>query len=347
MEIEALLTEIETERPSGANLEHHPDFAALQRKLEGTPEDVFANRPAQPPNWQDVCAHAIALLGRSHDLRIAVALLRGLIHTEGFPGFQRGLSLLRTLVERFWETVYPQLDADDDNDPTERMNTLSALADFDAVLKPLGLATLVHAPGVGRFCLRDIRVALGKMTSTEQGEGAPQLATIQAAFSEIDVDQVKAVNASVQGSLDHLAAIEAFVGGQIGLQRVPNFSALHDLLREAGQFLTDELKRLGADEGSSLEESEASSDAADSRSSSRRSDVTAGVIDSRQEVLRALDSICEYYARKEPSSPVPLLLQRAKRLASKDFLEIIRDMAPDSLAHVQLIAGADGPPESA
>jgi type VI secretion system protein ImpA len=67
----------------------------------------------------------------------------------------------------------------------------------------------------------------------------------------------------------------------------------------------------------------------------------AGGINDRQDVLRALDLICDYYARSEPSSPVPLLLQRARKLASKDFMEIIMDLAPDSLAQIQLIAGSE------
>jgi type VI secretion system protein ImpA len=52
-----------------------------------------------------------------------------------------------------------------------------------------------------------------------------------------------------------------------------------------------------------------------------------------------LDRICAYYARVEPSSPVPLLLQRAKRVAMMDFLEIVRDLADQGLPQVGLVAG--------
>jgi len=38
---------------------------------------------------------------------------------------------------------------------------------------------------------------------------------------------------------------------------------------------------------------------------------------------------------------VPLLLRRAKRLISKDFLEIVRDLAPDGVPQVELIRGAE------
>jgi type VI secretion system protein ImpA len=49
--------------------------------------------------------------------------------------------------------------------------------------------------------------------------------------------------------------------------------------------------------------------------------------------------MCAYYARVEPSSPVPLLLQRAKRLASMDFLAIVRELADQGFAQVANVAG--------
>ncbi len=67
----------------------------------------------------------------------------------------------------------------------------------------------------------------------------------------------------------------------------------------------------------------------------------SGEIASREDVIRAIDKICEYYARFEPSSPLPLLLRRAKRLANKSFLEIVRDLSPDALKQVLALGGED------
>ena len=52
-----------------------------------------------------------------------------------------------------------------------------------------------------------------------------------------------------------------------------------------------------------------------------------------------LDRIIAYYARSEPSSPVPMLLERAKRMVGADFLTIIKEMAPDGIQNVHLIGG--------
>ena len=62
-------------------------------------------------------------------------------------------------------------------------------------------------------------------------------------------------------------------------------------------------------------------------------------INSREDVIRVLDKICQYYQRFEPSSPIPMLLQRSKRLVSADFMDIVRDLAPDALAQVENLRG--------
>jgi type VI secretion system protein ImpA len=48
--------------------------------------------------------------------------------------------------------------------------------------------------------------------------------------------------------------------------------------------------------------------------------------------------VADFFRRNEPSSPIPLLVDRAKRLVSKDFLEVLADIAPEAL-HVARAAG--------
>ena len=68
----------------------------------------------------------------------------------------------------------------------------------------------------------------------------------------------------------------------------------------------------------------------------------SGEINSREDVVHVLDKICLYYERCEPSSPIPLLLQRSKRLVSANFMDIVRDLAPEGLAQVENLRGKDG-----
>jgi type VI secretion system protein ImpA len=63
------------------------------------------------------------------------------------------------------------------------------------------------------------------------------------------------------------------------------------------------------------------------------------VVKSRQDAIRALDAVAAYFRQTEPSSPIPLFLDRAKRLVSKDFLEVLADIAPDALAQARAAGG--------
>jgi type VI secretion system protein ImpA len=56
--------------------------------------------------------------------------------------------------------------------------------------------------------------------------------------------------------------------------------------------------------------------------------------------------IISYYERSEPSSPVPLLIKRAKRLVGKSFVDIIRDISPDAMSQVQMVSGEEDQMES-
>jgi type VI secretion system protein ImpA len=70
-----------------------------------------------------------------------------------------------------------------------------------------------------------------------------------------------------------------------------------------------------------------------------------GEIKSREDVVRILDRLCDYLNRHEPSSPVPLLLKGAKRLMSKSFIEVIRDLGPEGLAQIERISGTTDEPK--
>ena len=71
----------------------------------------------------------------------------------------------------------------------------------------------------------------------------------------------------------------------------------------------------------------------------------AGEIQSREDVVRMLDKICDFYRKEEPSSPVPYIIERAKRWVKMNFMELMGDLAPDSVKDIERITG-EKPKES-
>ena len=66
-----------------------------------------------------------------------------------------------------------------------------------------------------------------------------------------------------------------------------------------------------------------------------------GDIATRDDVLRSLDKILAYYTRHEPSSPLPVLLNRAKNLVHADFAAIVRNLIPDGMSQFENLRGPD------
>jgi len=78
LDLETLLGAVSAESPAGDNHEYDPDFLAMLQVAEGKPERRMGDSlvPAEDPDWRRVRDLAIALLGRSKDIRAAVLLTR-------------------------------------------------------------------------------------------------------------------------------------------------------------------------------------------------------------------------------------------------------------------------------
>src|SRR5262249_27041188 len=51
-------------------------------------------------------------------------------------------------------------------------------------------------------------------------------------------------------------------------------------------------------------------------------------VTSRVQAIALLDQVHRYFRRSEPSSPVPMLCDRARALAERDFMGVLRDVLP-------------------
>ena len=299
----------------------------MERAAQGKPEQQFGEKviPAEDPNWKEVQSKALELLERTKDLRVAIHLARAALNTEGFPAFCDSMALVRGYISRHWDALHPRLDPDDGLDPTLRVNLLASLCDQQTTLQYVRKAPLVASRILGRFGLRDVQIAQGEIPAPPNMESPPTTAAIDGAFSECDLEELKNTAKSVRDAIGHVTAIEADLTERVGTGNAASLEAVVLELKAADAVLTEQLKRRGVDESAPQGEGGNGEAAADAVQP------LTGEISSRDDVLRAIDKICEYYARHEPSSPLPLLLLRAKRLASCSFLEIIEDVVPDAL----------------
>jgi type VI secretion system protein ImpA len=349
LDVASLLAPISGDAPCGENLEYDAAYVALETAARGKPEQVYGDKvfAAEEPDWRQIERSALELLRRTADLRLVVYLARALLRTSGFPGFADALSLMRGLLEQQWTHVFPQLEEDDD--ATLRVNVIAAIAqvpqqgDEETVLRAVRLAPLVEAPRAGRFNLRDCQIASGKLAALP-GVLAATEDDIKAAFDETPPEMLRQTAEAVRCSITMTEAIENLLTERVGAAQAVDLSPLVAVLQEAEKIIGEQLKRRGVEPPSEalpvsglVQEPVGESVRTGNGAAARQQ--FAGDITSREEVVRLLDLACEYFHRYEPSSPVPLLLERAKRLVAKDFIEILRDLAPDGIAQFEVVSG--------
>lgn len=344
MDIDSLLLDVEADAPCGPNLEYDPEFLELEQAILGKPEIQYGDTitPAVPPEWKVVKRLATGLLERSRDLRLAVSLSRALLALEGVPGLANGLALIERLLDQRWDSVHPQLDPDDGMDPMLRINSLATLAD-NAFLREVKEATLLALPGLGPLSLRTLEVANGELPSAE-GESKLELSSISAAMQDADPQRLAASSAGLAAACDSVTQIEVILVRQVGTSQALNLDALVRLLRRGRDFFIEQAGGEAAADGDGDGaqpggEGEDGPSAGAAGAGGARAAAISGEVTSRADVIRMLDKINKYYQQYEPSSPVPLLLERAKRLVPKNFFEIMEDLAPEGMAQLLVVSG--------
>jgi type VI secretion system protein ImpA len=338
-DVESLLGPVSADLPCGKNLEYLPPFTQLMELARVKPEQTIGDKTLarQDPPWPKVREEAERVLRSTKDLRVAGILHCALLETEGIAGLSASLALFRGLLERYWESLYPPLDAEDNNDSTFRVNCLVAALTADDALTALRLMPLVQSRQFGAPSLRQYRIVTGAIKPNTDAQQPSDLvqetAKFAGAFQSADIAVLQAGALAAAGAADHLNGIEKILLERAG--GIPDaLGALRTDVKELNAVFTAQLAKRGA-------APVMQGPAPGAVNSPAPAATLQGEIRSRADVVRTLDALCDYYTRNEPSSPIPLLLTRAKRLVHKGFMDIIRDLAPAGVAEAEVIGGLE------
>ncbi|HWE72369.1 MAG TPA: type VI secretion system protein TssA [Stellaceae bacterium] len=350
IDTQALLEPNSDEAPSGASVEYDPRYIELEILARGVAQEEDSAgriiREAQPPDWAEVERIALELCQETKDLRVAIYLARAALARDGLPGLRDALDLMSGYLTRHWSSVYPQLDPDDNNDPSARVNTVASLCDNDTMLRALRLTPLTQSRQFGRISYRDYAMATGAMPAATNGrddeEKMPDSLRLDAAFADTDIAFISESQAAAAGALEALSTIDKTLDQELGPGNGPELTPLEKLLGDIKGLLDRELAKRGGGESLEEEGSEGpamADGAAERGAGAGRGLAAGGAVRSRDDVLLLLDKICRYYSDYEPSSPVPLILNRTRRLVTMSFLDILKDLTPGGVQEFGLIAG--------
>jgi type VI secretion system protein ImpA len=331
-----LLLPITPDQPCGESLEDTPLLASFDafrlfgqaKPPDAPPEDGEKRipKPLESPEWGEIRDKALEALGKSKDLRLLAHLGTALLRTDGVPAFSETLKVASVWLETYWSQTYPLVD----EDAVIRQNALNCFADQMAVVDCLRRLPLVRSRQHGTFSLRDFEIATGQVTPSA-GDSRPDEDQMNAAFAEMASEELTRPHDGAVGAVAALRSIDAKMRDAAGSSAAPSFDPLSAQLAKMGQVLATRLATRAGSDGTAAADVESVATSAGA--------AAVGVIKSRQDAIRALDAVASFFRHTEPSSPIPLFLERAKRLVSKDFLEVLADIAPDALAQARAAGG--------
>lgn len=109
-EIDLLLAPISSENATGKPSRYSTEYdtlRTLRQTIEHPDQDKFKI------DWDAISSSSQKILSTlSKDLQVAAWLTEAWIHTKGLKGLENGINLIRQLCNKYWDTLYPQLDDD-------------------------------------------------------------------------------------------------------------------------------------------------------------------------------------------------------------------------------------------
>lgn len=315
--------------PAGADLEYDPEVQELEKTAAGKPETQFS--AAEPPEWTQVRDMAAALMHRTRDLRVAMHWCRASVNIEGFAALPAVLCLLQGLLAELWDHVHPLPDPDD-GDTFARVNALGGLDKLDSLLGDVRQALLVNDRRLGGLRVRDVEIALERLAPRPDEEVRTK-GQIEAALADL-AEPTAELRAQVAAAQHWAKALLSAMNDRFGIGEGVELKNLRSMLAGVESVLPAQADESPAD-GDTV-----AADTGSGEAPSRRASGVFG-IETRAEAVRAIELVCAYLERSEPTNPAQLLLRRAARLIDKNFLQLVQDLAPEALAEVARIMGVD------
>ncbi|WP_075291364.1 ImpA family type VI secretion system protein [Pararhizobium arenae] len=325
LQLEIYSKPIAVENPCGEALDYDLSFLELEIAAKGKPGHELGGSVVapEPPDWTVVDRLAEDLSAKSKDLRVAVLAARSALALRGVGGFRLAVDGLSIYVEDFWSGLHPRPDSDSPDDEIIRMNALANLCDADGLLRELRSMPLSKSRSFGHFSLADWAAAQAAAAGLAGG-GGPDIGNIGDAFKDTPESTLLAASSELAGATVAVSRIGDAVRGKVEATLAPNFQPLLDTLGQMRKLVADHLPVHDLPENIS-----------------EAAPTVAGTVDirDRNDVIAALDRICRWYRANEPSSPVPVLLERVKRVVAKDFMALLLELAPNGAAEFRALAG--------
>jgi type VI secretion system protein ImpA len=329
--LSVILAPVSQESPCGDNLYedmgYEVQFAALVNAGLGIAAESFvegqsaaSSTPTGRTAWLQLEEQLVDLFRQTKhlDMLYLLALTEG--HLNSLEGMIEGVDFTNNLLARHWDHLHP---AESEADYEFRQDCLKKL-DAPAFADSLDGTVIADGKQLGKFTLGDWLSALRDNPETVK--------TIEQARIETLKDQPGFYD-EIAGRLNELQ--ESL--GRLELTVKDNFVSFRLSFKPLKAKLAGIANAISGFSAVTVEgmEPAASGPAQGAGGGASIPDQ----ISSREDVVKTLAKIILYYSKYEPTSPVPAMLERAQRVATMNFKEIVQEFNLTGTPAIQDVLG--------
>ncbi|WP_326523451.1 type VI secretion system protein TssA [Sphingomonas sp.] len=321
VDVEALLASVSDESPAGEDLSYDAERQVIESAFESTAEE-------EGVDLRDTLRLIEAQSARTKDVWLAIYLTRGGARLGRLDVALAGTQMLAGLFERYWDSVHPTLDEYGFQGRKGPCESLTRIGEF---LGPLRRTILVEHPRLGRYSAEDF-----ERFATE-GDAADGYGMFRAAMDDTPTETVATAIDQLDQMRDAIRRADAVLTENAEGDTATNFQTTYEAINTIRRALAP-YAGLAPEAAVAADEAEngGSADMVDGGGGSGGPRI-AGRVDSREDVLKAFDAIADYYLRREPNSPVPVALRRARSWVTMDFMTIMEDIVPNGIGEARTV----------
>jgi type VI secretion system protein ImpA len=350
IDIEALLQPISEENPSGESLQYSGLYDEIREARRA--DDLLAQGQWQHEpklaDYRKVISLAIpALTSETKDLQISVWLAEALTREHGFVGLRDSLVLLRRLQENFWETLHPEID---EGDMEARANAIEWIEQQAALI----LRTVPITGGEGFTYLNwqesrgfdfpdniealeyEEQERIKVLKAQAEEEKRKTGAMWRAAKGQTRRAFCEDINLTLEECWNECQALDRLIEEKYDRNQMPGLRNLKKALEDVRDVVKNLLEEKRLEEPDEVEEATETVENADGTVQVKTVGVATGAISNRQDALKRLADVAEYFRKNEPHSPVSYLVQRAVKWGNMPLESWLQDVIKDETVIFQL-----------
>lgn len=352
---ETLLAPISEDKPSGEYLRYsgiYDEISEARRADKDVSQGEWQTE-VKYADFRKVISLAVPVLEtETKDLQITAWLSEALVKEHGFVGLRDCLKLVNGLQEKFWETLHPEIDEGDMEGRANALAWMEEQASFalkQAKITGYNGYSFVDFEDSKKF---DIPDNIDALDSTEQAR-YNELRAQAEKENRVTANKWRAEMAQTRRLFyEELSfLIDECWAGYNDLNRIieekfdrnqaPGMNnlkkALDDVHTQVKKFLEEKRAEEPDEAADEAAGGEAGADGEGGAVVRVAGVMTpSGAIQSRQDALKRLGDIAEFFRKTEPHSPISYLLQRAVKWGNMPLELWLQDVIKDETVIFQL-----------